>query len=178
MSSCVEGNSTAENQASEVTENIKWSQQPIKKKKITHFCTFNQLLSCTDYPGFCLLNKNPTGLEWIQPTLYQYILAMLCLAAQSCPTLCRPMHCSPSGSSVHGILRQEYWSGLPSPPPGDLPNPGIEPRSPTLQADSLPSELPGQPHKYILVNRFFFKKNLFLVTSKISRITYLSKQYW
>ena len=41
--------------------------------------------------------------------------------------------------------RQEYWSGLPCPPPGDLPNPGIEPRSPALQADSLPSEPPGKP---------------------------------
>ena len=41
--------------------------------------------------------------------------------------------------------RQEYWSGLPCPPPGDLPNPGIKPRSPTLQADSLPSESPGRP---------------------------------
>ena len=41
--------------------------------------------------------------------------------------------------------RQEYWSGLPFPSPGDLPNPGIEPRSPTLQADSLPSEPPGKP---------------------------------
>ena len=40
---------------------------------------------------------------------------------------------------------QEYWSGLPFPTPGDLPNPGIEPRSPALQADSLPSELPGKP---------------------------------
>ena len=39
--------------------------------------------------------------------------------------------------------RQEYWSGLPFPSAGDLPNPGIEPRSPTLQADSLPSEPPG-----------------------------------
>ena len=39
--------------------------------------------------------------------------------------------------------RQEYWSGLPFPSPGDLPNPGIEPRSPTLQADTLPSEPPG-----------------------------------
>ena len=38
--------------------------------------------------------------------------------------------------------RQEYWSGLPCPPPGDLPNPRIEPKSPSLQADSLPSELP------------------------------------
>ena len=44
-----------------------------------------------------------------------------------------------------GFSRQEYWSGLPCPPPGDLPNPGIEPRSPTLQADSLLSEPPGKP---------------------------------
>ena len=44
-----------------------------------------------------------------------------------------------------GFTRQEYWSGVPCPPPGDLPNPGIEPRSPTLQVDSLPSEPPGKP---------------------------------
>ena len=41
--------------------------------------------------------------------------------------------------------RQEYWSGLPFPSPGDLPNPGIEPRYSTLQADSLSSEPPGRP---------------------------------
>ena len=41
--------------------------------------------------------------------------------------------------------RQEYWSGLPCPLPGDLPNPGIKPRSPILQANSLPSEPPGKP---------------------------------
>ena len=44
-----------------------------------------------------------------------------------------------------GFSRQEYWSGLPSPPPADLPKPGIQPRSPTLQADSLPSEPSGKP---------------------------------
>ena len=41
--------------------------------------------------------------------------------------------------------RQEYWSGLPFPSPGDLPDPGVEPGSPTLQADSLPSEPPEKP---------------------------------
>ena len=41
--------------------------------------------------------------------------------------------------------RQEYWSGLPYPPPRDLPDPGIKPRSPALQADALPSEPPGKP---------------------------------
>ena len=43
-----------------------------------------------------------------------------------------------------GFFRQEYWSGLPFPSPGDLPDPGIEPRSPALQADALPSEPPGK----------------------------------
>ena len=43
-----------------------------------------------------------------------------------------------------GFSRQEYWSGLPFPSPGDLPNPGIEPGSPELQADALPSEPPGK----------------------------------
>ena len=44
-----------------------------------------------------------------------------------------------------GFSRQVYWSGLPFPSQGDLPNPGIEPRSPALQADALPSEPPGKP---------------------------------
>ena len=44
-----------------------------------------------------------------------------------------------------GFSRQEYWSGWPFPPPGDLSNPGTEPGSPTLQADSLPYETPGEP---------------------------------
>ena len=46
-----------------------------------------------------------------------------------------------------GFSRQEYWSGLPFPSPGDLPDPGIEPRSPTLQAAALPSEPPGCIHR-------------------------------
>ena len=45
--------------------------------------------------------------------------------------------------------RQEYWNGLLFPSPGDLPDPGIKPRSPALQAeDALPSEPPGKPHKF------------------------------
>ena len=44
-----------------------------------------------------------------------------------------------------GFSRQEYWSGLPFPSPGDLPDPGIEPRSPALEADALTSEPPGIP---------------------------------
>ena len=48
-----------------------------------------------------------------------------------------------------GFSMQEYWSGLPCPPPGDRPNPGIEPRSPALQADSLPSETRGKPNEFL-----------------------------
>ena len=59
---------------------------------------------------------------------------------------CNPMDCSPPVSSVHGILQARIleWV-LPCPPPEDLPNPGIEPRFPALQVDSLLSEPPGKP---------------------------------
>ena len=69
----------------------------------------------------------------------------VCLVTQSCPTLCDPMDCSPPGSFCPwGFSRQEYWSGLPCPSPGDPPNPVIQPRSPTLQTDSLQSEPAGK----------------------------------
>ena len=62
---------------------------------------------------------------------------------------CNPMDCSLPGSLSMGFSRQEYWSGLPFPSPGDLPEPGIEAGSPISQADALPSEPPGkqrEPH--------------------------------
>ena len=67
-----------------------------------------------------------------------------------------------------GFSRQEYWSGLPCPPPGDLPDPGIEfmsLASPALQADSLPTEPPGKP---LYTNR---ASHLTLTTVQVSRIT-------
>ena len=75
--------------------------------------------------------------------LHRFML-LLCLVAQSCPTLRFLMDCGPPGSSVCGILQARILDGLPCPPPGDLPNPGICAKSPTLQADSLPVELPGK----------------------------------
>ena len=59
-------------------------------------------------------------------------------------TLCDPVDGSPPGSPSLGFSGREHWSGLPFPSPGDLPNPGIELRSPALQADTLSSELPGK----------------------------------
>ena len=51
-----------------------------------------------------------------------------------------------------GFSRQQYWSGLPFPVPGDRLHPGIEPRSPALQVDALPSEPPGKPHFFFLIH--------------------------
>ena len=68
------------------------------------------------------------------------------LVTQSCPTLCNPMDCSPPGSSVHETFQARILERSPFSSPGDLPNPGFEPRSPVLQADSLPTELQGKPH--------------------------------
>ena len=59
------------------------------------------------------------------------------LGAQSCPTLCDPIDCSPPGSSIHGILQARILDWIPFPSPEYLPNPGIEAESPVLQADSL-----------------------------------------
>ena len=70
-----------------------------------------------------------------------------CLVASVMSDSLNHIDCSPPGFSVHeDSPGQEYWSGLPCPAPGDLPNPRIKPRSPALQADSLPSESPGKPH--------------------------------
>ena len=60
-------------------------------------------------------------------------------------TLCDPMDCRLPGSSVHGILQARILERPPFLSPRDLPTPGIEPRSPMLQADSLLSEPPGKP---------------------------------
>ena len=64
---------------------------------------------------------------------------------QSCLTLCNPGTVAHQTPPSIGFSRQEHLSGLPFPSPGDLPDPGIEPRSPTLQADALTSEPLGKP---------------------------------
>ena len=68
------------------------------------------------------------------------------IVAQSCLTVCNACAVAHQTPLSMGFSRQEYWSGLPFSSPGDLPNPGIEPGSPALQADALPSEQPGKPY--------------------------------
>ena len=65
------------------------------------------------------------------------------IRVQLCVTLRTVAHQAPLSME---FSRQEYWSRLPYPPPGDLPDPGIEPRYPALEADALTSEPPGKPY--------------------------------
>ena len=82
-------------------------------------------------PGFSVLHYLP---ELAQ--VHAHCLGTVKVkVAQSCPTLCNPMEFS----------RPESWRGWPFPSPGHLPNPGMEPRSPPLQENSLPAEAPGEP---------------------------------
>ena len=78
----------------------------------------------------------------------------LSLVAKLCPTLAAPWTVACQASLSMGFSRQQYWSGLLFPSPGDLPDPGVEPRSPALQADSLPIELWGG--KTIALTRWTF----------------------
>ena len=73
-----------------------------------------------------------------------------------------------------GFSRQEYWSGLPFPSPGHLPNPGIEPRSPALQADSLATELVGLTLPFIpRYPAWYLGTEKFLFTCELNISTYL-----
>ena len=81
--------------------------------------------------------------------------------AQSCPTVCDPINCSLPGSSVHGILEARILEGKKKKKRilEWVPNPGIEPGSPTLQAESLLSEPPGKPHVLITLVQTTFNQN-------------------
>ena len=111
----------------------------------------------------CLLRNLYAGQEVTEPGMQQetgsklgkeYIKAVCCYSAyltymqrgaglvtKSCLTLAIPWTVAHQAPLSVGFPRQECWSGLPFPSPEDLPDPGIEPRSPALQADSLPTEL-------------------------------------
>ena len=67
------------------------------------------------------------------------------LVTKLCPTLATPWTVALQAPLSVKFSRHEYWSGLPFPSPGDLPDPGIRPGSPALQADSLPTEPTGKP---------------------------------
>ena len=79
--------------------------------------------------------------ERVQSQLSVWVDMSMCLVAHSWLTLATPWSVACQAPLSMGFSRQEYWSGLPCPPPGDLPSLGIEPRSPALQVDVLPSQV-------------------------------------
>ena len=91
-------------------------------------------LLCADHQGNCQRQK-----QNLMPCLT--LFAMLWTIAHLAPLLME-------------FPRQEYWNGFPFPSPGNLPDPGIKPGSPTLQVDSLPSEPPGKPMLFLHILYF------------------------
>ena len=73
----------------------------------------------------------------------------MCLLSQSCPTLCDPLVLALQASLTKGFFRQEYWSGLPFPPPGALPDPELEPVSSALAGGFFTTEPPGKPQSHL-----------------------------
>ena len=84
----------------------------------------------------------PIDINGLQDIVCAHVHAQL---LQSCPTLCDPWTVAYQAPLSMGFSRQEYWSGLACPPPGDLPDPVIKPWSPILQTDSSLSKPPGKP---------------------------------
>ena len=88
--------------------------------------------------------------DWTETTLLMTQMPML--HSQACLTLCDPKNCvACQATQSMGLHRQEYWSGLPFPSPGDLPNPGKEPVSPEAPAFAgwlFTTEPPGNPNRY------------------------------
>ena len=74
-----------------------------------------------------------------------FIICCGCLVTQACLLFCDPVDCSLQASLSIGLSRQEYWNGLPFPSPGHLPDPGINPRSPSLAGGFFTIDLPGKP---------------------------------
>ena len=92
--------------------------------------------------------------------IHKFCYKVKVLVAHSCPTLWSSMVCSPPGSSVHGFSRQEYWSGLPFPPPRDLPDPEVGPHLLCLlhwQECYLPLAPPGKPQLWTLRCMYLFE---------------------
>ena len=110
-----------------------------------HLLKILPFLNCMSLLNFHrLIDQQLHGFISSFSILYFYLYLCVCVpvpvcsVTQSCLTLQNSLDCSPPGSSVHVFPRQEYQSGLPFPSPGDLPDPGIEPRSSAWQVDSLP----------------------------------------
>ena len=122
------------------------------------------------HPSHCSLERKVT-LNW--GYAFQVISLYFGgdLVTKSCPTLVTPWTVACQVLLPMGFSRQEYKSGLPFPSPGDLPDPGIEPGSLALQADSLQTELWGKP----IVTLTLLKRNCRLYQNRVLQISHYSK---
>ena len=123
-------------------------EDPLEKERTTHSSILAWKIPWTEDPGrLQSMGSQRVGHNWaISLSLYTLCIHgrdpghWVVKVAQSCPTLYDPMD-----YTVHGILQAKILKWVVVPSPGDLPNPGIKPRSPTLQEGSLPAEPPGKP---------------------------------
>ena len=93
-------------------------------------------------------------------TEHAQIEYLVCVHAELQLTLCDTVEHRPPAPLAVGLSQQEYWSGLPFPPLGDLPDPGIKPASPALAGRLFTPEPPGNPSNILWKNKFFFFANL------------------
>ena len=101
---------------------------------------------------------------------------MCVLVAQSCPSLCTPINCNLPGSSVHGILQEKILEWIAIPSYRGFSRSRIQPKSPTLQADSLLSEPPGKPQGHRIVLLLVFQGTSILFSIEAVSIYYPTKQ--
>ena len=128
-----------------------WSLRRISAVDFSDWLAWASCLRCT---LFRVLDFFPA--QSYCASLYSgFLSAAGGLVVKSCPTLMIPWTVACQAPLSMGFTRQEHWSGLPFPSPGDVPDPAIEPESPALPADDLPTELWGKPGFLIiyLLNR-------------------------
>ena len=104
------------------------------------------------------MGSQRVGHDWATGLNYPYTkqeVVLIVLTDQSCPTLCDPMDCCPPGFSLHGILQARILEWVAIAFSRDHPNTGIEPKCPTLQADSLLSESPKKPKQTVGLVLFY-----------------------
>ena len=117
-----------------------WSQAP----EIQTQTLYNRISSWNDI--WLIISAQYKGLLSVLWLLLCYFVSLCCcLIAKSCPALSNPLEYKSPVSSDHGISKQEYWSGLPFPSPGDLPIRTSNPHLPHERADSLPLSRKGSP---------------------------------
>ena len=118
-----------------VSNNLLWDLQLILPCVSDNFHTISSVLASASYHPLPLLVYEPS----------EYVCVLI---DQSCLTLCNSWTVAWQVPLSMEFFRQEHWSELPFPSPGDLSNPGIKPRSPAWQADSAPFEPLGKPSEY------------------------------